>query len=248
LADAPEDGLEHRVSVAIVKPDHEPALRTIIDGVNLLADAIAITNPVAGLAVRTGSVLSGWVWNRWKFDRVSPVLEAVSTRIQRVESDYVRQDEFADLLEDALRRISEQPSSDRRSALTNALLRIVEEPQDHVRNRWFLRCADELDGDALFLLNVLDELKTLPFKNPAMSWASLVERTGRGKPEIHETLGRLSSEHLVDAEGVFGLLRADQAPSPYRVRLTRRGADLLRYIREGDPPETPRPSRRRAAL
>jgi DNA-binding transcriptional regulator YiaG len=245
LADADTNSLEHHVSVAVVKPDHESAVQAVIDGVNLFADALAMKNPVAGLAVRTASVLSGWVWNRMKFDRVRPVLEAVSSRIQKIDSEYVRKGEFGDLLEDVLRRISEQPDSERRRRLANAVIHIIDAPQEHVRNRWFLRCADELDSAALELLNVLDDLKEMPFSNPAMCWVQMVERTSRGKADIDETIGRLASEHLVLPEGTMGLIRAGQAPAPYRIRLTTWGAELLRYIRAAPASANPSGGQRR---
>ncbi|HEY2730175.1 MAG TPA: hypothetical protein VGK52_09535 [Polyangia bacterium] len=65
----------------------------------------------------------GWAWNKWKFDRVRPVLEEVTKRVQGIENDYVRREEFADMLWDALRRLGDQPDPARRDTSRRACLK-----------------------------------------------------------------------------------------------------------------------------
>jgi hypothetical protein len=134
-------------------------------------------------------------------------------------------------MENAVRRIAEQPDAGRRVGLRNILVRVIDDPQDHATNRWFLRCADELDGGALQLLHLIDALGDLAWQNPAMSWERLVVQTQRRKWEIYEVLEWIASEHMIQSEGVMGLLRPGQDPSPFRFRLTFKGASFLRYLR-----------------
>ena len=96
--------MERAVSLAVVKADHAPVIQAVLDGVNVAAAAAAVVNPAAGLIVQTAAATGGWVWNKWKYDRVSPVLVEITKRVQGIENDYVRREEFADLLWDALPR------------------------------------------------------------------------------------------------------------------------------------------------
>ena len=69
---------------------------------------------------------------------------------------FAQRDEFPDLLEDVLRRLSEQPDPDRRKGLQSIFEKIMEEPREHQANRLFLRLADELPSGALRLLSIVD--------------------------------------------------------------------------------------------
>jgi hypothetical protein len=110
-------------------------------------------------------------------------------------------------------------------------MNVIEQPRDHVRNRWFLRYADEIDPEELEVLQLVDSFKGLLRQNAAVAWTQLVEKTGRPRAELHEILNRLAGQQVLETEGYMGLLAPKQDPAPYRARLTNKGNDFLLYLR-----------------
>ncbi len=211
----PDLAMEGTLSVAVVKADHAPLIRGVMDTVNLAGAAISVANPKAGLAVQTVAVLGGWIWNSWKFDRVKPVLENVVDRIHKIEHDYVRSEAFADVLWDALRRLGDQPDPTRRARLRNILLNVIDNPKDHTENRLFLRLADELSGGALEGLSVVSRLQGKAEHSAQM---------GRGRSRHPDVLEELTAAALIKKDTY---LIPDDEPA-----LNSRGTEFLRYCSE----------------
>jgi hypothetical protein len=219
--------MERAVSLAVVKPDHAPIVDSVLDAVNLAAAGVAIANAKAGFAIQSVAVLGGWVWNKWKFDRVSPVLEEVAKRIQGIEHDYVRREEFADLLWDGLRRIGDQPDAVRRGRLRNILLNVVSAPKDHEDNRLFLRLADELSAvETRVLLATLGKIT-----RDELMWANnkiLAARASVADEDIDLVMSYLAMDKLL-----LGMKFHDKAPSSgLGFLLTPTGEAFVRYIRD----------------
>jgi hypothetical protein len=147
---------ERHLSVAIVKPDDSALSEHIKDSVNLIGDAIGVCNPWAGLTIKAVAVLGGWLWIPRKYERVRSFIHALADRVKGMRDGFVKHEEFADLLEDVLRRLSEQPDPDRRKMLRAIFEKVIEEPREHCENRLFLRLADELPSGALRLLSIVD--------------------------------------------------------------------------------------------
>ena len=189
----PAFALERAVSLAVVKADHAPAVEAVIAAVNIAAAAIGLVNPNAGFAVSTVSVLGGWVWNTWKFNRVKAVLEELQKRIQAAEGEYVHQEEFADLLGDALRRIGDQPEQKRREWLGSILLKVIDEPKDHTDNRLLLRLVDELGSSAHRLLR---EMVGMTAALHSLH-GQLAAAAGIPRDEIEEILNELRRNGLI---------------------------------------------------
>jgi len=222
-----KDGeLERSISVAVVKADYSPAIDSVLAAVNTAAAVIALKNAVAGAAVQSTAILGGWVWNRYKFDRVKPVLLDIQKRIQSVEAEYVRREEFADLLQDALRRLGDQPDPERGNWIRNALLRILDEPKDHTENRRYLRLADELSTAAQKVLTVLPVPVTQPGDVIPGPKENLRRRADLSPDEIAEAIDELVREGLIDWERPG---TATPAKNGYWNLLTRRGGDFLKY-------------------
>lgn len=142
--------MERSLSVAVVTSSTGPALvKGALELVNWAAAAISVSNPNAGLAVQTVALLGGWAWSAWRLDRVRPALVAIANRIQSLQNEYVKKEEFADFLWDGMRRLSEQPEPPRQRLLRSIMLNVMNEPREHTENRLFLRLADELSVQAL---------------------------------------------------------------------------------------------------
>jgi hypothetical protein len=152
--------MESSVSIAVLAPDSGTIVGRLKDMVNLAAAAISVANPAAGLAVQTTAVLGGWIFQDRKCDRIRDALESVAARIQRVESEYVRKEEFADLLEDTLRRMADQPDEGRRHVMREVLESVMQRPRDFTESRLFVRLADELPTTHLKVIAATRAAKT----------------------------------------------------------------------------------------
>jgi len=199
-AGAKDGGLERAISLAVVKVDQGLAIESALAAVNTAAAVIGFVNPIAGTALQTTAVLGGWVWNRYKLDRVKPVLVEIQKRIQAVESEYVRREEFADLLEDAFRRLGDQPDPERGNWIRNALLRIVDEPRDHTENRRYLRLADELSTPAQKILTVISTPVIQPGDLIPGPKENLRRRADLSPDEADEAIDELVREGLINWE------------------------------------------------
>jgi hypothetical protein len=218
--------LERTLSVAVVKADQTPVVEGVMGAVNILAAAISVANPAAGAAMQSVAVLGGWAWNKWKFDRVRPVLEEVTKRVQRIENDYVRREEFADMLWDALRRLGDQPDPKRRELLRNIIFNAATEPKDHTEHRRFLRLADELSWEELrVFLNVEG-----PITRDELLWTTNKVLALRGHVDeeyIDRIMLDLANERLFDRTK-FQMRAPHSGPG---FLLTPTGADFRRFLR-----------------
>jgi len=195
-----DGGLERDISLAVVKADHTPAVESVLAAVNTTAAIIAIKNAFAGAAIQGTALLGGWAWNRYKFDRVKPVLLQVQKRIQSVETEYVRREEFADLLQDAFRRLGDQPDPERGNWIRNALLKIIDAPKDHTENRRYLRLADELSADAQKVLTVLPVPVNQPGDLIPGPKENLRRRADLSPEQVEEAIDELIREGLINWE------------------------------------------------
>jgi hypothetical protein len=235
----PDRDLDINLALVVLKPPESGIAPGILEAIGLAADAISIVNPEAGLAIKAAAVLGAWPYQRRKWDRVEQVLIGLRDRIDRVVREqtgaadqYVRRPEFADLLEDTVRRIADKPDSNRREAMRAVFLRILDKPLDHTENRRFIRLCDELPTAALEALNVISTAR--PVVPNALSHgidvrSIIAESTGRDHEEIEEAIDQLTNELLL-REGV----KANYFPvetSPIDHFLTRTGKLFLKYIR-----------------
>jgi hypothetical protein len=153
-----DDDLDTKLA-DLLKRDPFGFIPRTLEAVNLAASAIGLVNAAAGFAVKAAAAVGGWIYQQRKWDRVTPLLGELTARIYRLENEpgktnhYVTREEFADLLEETLRRTADQPEPDRRAAMGNAFFKIFDNPMGHTENRRFIRLADELPTDALKLLN-----------------------------------------------------------------------------------------------
>jgi uncharacterized protein (DUF2267 family) len=195
-----DDKATEAVAIAVIKPPPLVApIQAVIDTVNVSASVIAMYNPEAGVAVRSLAVLGGWIYNRYKADRVKPALQAVAELLEKTRSEYVKKEEFADFLQDALRRIADHPDAERRQALRSILESVIVKPRDHITNRRFLRLADELPVAAWKVLTAVQQAG-------AASHGELIEgkdrilarHAGLSQEQLEEAMEYLATEQILD--------------------------------------------------
>lgn len=147
--------LEEALGAVVLRPDGRgidlmKALLEVVASLGVLVPAV--------VAMIKGRAVEGMCpWNVRKVERVRDVLVGLYALLQRTRFEYVEKEEFPDILEEALRRISQQPDPERRRALRSVFEKILEQPLSHCENRLFLQLADELPSGALRLLSVMHD-------------------------------------------------------------------------------------------
>lgn len=146
-----DEGLEGNLG-GLLAPDQEAvaAVREVLG----LASALGPQAAAVLGVVKAVAVFSGWAWQKRRPERAKELFLGLYQRQERMRSEYVSKEEFPDLLNEALRRIAEQPDEDRRRRVRDVFLKILDSPKEHVENRRFLRLADELPAAALKVLDV----------------------------------------------------------------------------------------------
>src|SRR5262249_50087884 len=121
----------------------------------LFANAI----PVPILAGAVSNVLSGWSQKR-RFQRIREVLGRLEAQLARVRDqvreDYIRSDEFEDLLDQTLRRVATERQEAKRRLYAAFLASAVTSPGEpyHEQLR-FLRTVEELQPDHIRVIRAM---------------------------------------------------------------------------------------------
>jgi len=230
-----DDPQSSELAVLVVEPKGAAAF--VKASVEIVASALALLNPAAAVAVKVVSITGGWIVDRRKYDRVKPILDSIEATIRDLPNDYVRRDEFADLLQETLRRASESPDSDRRETLKRILLGIMADPKDHVSNRRLIRVADELRVDAWKVLRAIETVDPSPdgTNNSSImtgsTWTPAVAAALETSDEVvHDVVQELIDEKLLVAQAHVSM-PLTSGPGCLRGLLTPRGAELMKYAR-----------------
>jgi hypothetical protein len=184
--------------------------------------------PGLGAVVKSLAATGAWAWNKRKVDRVRDTLVGLYQRLERTRSEYVRKDEFQDILEETLRRLSEQPNPERRRMMRTIFERILEEPLEHRSNRLFLRLADELPSGAVRLLSILRD-PVGPSTRNRLAIEALADQSGIPAEEVRAYVDELVAIQLMSSK--VGRMGAQQG-KPLDHLLTKRGEAFVRYFQE----------------
>jgi len=144
-----KDDIDSRLA-DLVKRD--PTAKELLEKLGDLCADLAESIPGLGTAIKLAAWTGGWYFDAKKPDRVFPVILGLREEQVKIAREYVNKAEFADLLEETLKRVSEQPDEGRREDLRTIFLKIAREPRTHDENRLFIRWADELPREALRVL------------------------------------------------------------------------------------------------
>lgn len=213
------------------KPDLIPATasaETTLDVAAFVASAVPwIGGPVS-------SVLSGISMGR-KFSRVREVLEGLASDLAELHSEksekYVNTEDFEELLEQTLKRASEERSEEKRriyrAFLTNAIESPGESYDEQIR---FIRTLDILQPDHL---KILRALSLSPNPNPGMM-GSPSSTLHQRLPEfedarIGELIAQLNDQRVTNMTSLMTMMTGRGAED-LRHSITPYGKRFLRYI------------------
>jgi len=226
-------------------PEPEPRkgdLLPAVDPTGDLLDAGALFSsaiPVLGGAI--SSVLSGWSQER-KWQRVREVLEQLDRELRNtktsIREDYVRSDEFEDLLDHTLRRVATERHEAKRRLYAAFLAGAITSPGEpyHEQLR-FLRTLEELQPDHMRIIHaMLQEPSGEAARGLSGTISQSLQRRLSNMPQerIADLYGQLTDELKLVVGGGFNTMMTAHGAEDLRNRFTRYGERLVAYIRAAE--------------
>jgi len=193
--------------------------------------------PVLGGAV--SQVLSGWSAER-RYQRVREVLRGLVGDLERdkgrVREEYIRSDEFADLLDQTLRRVATERNEEKRRLYRGVLLgTVTSDETSYDEQLHMLRVIDALQAAHILLLRAILK-KPPPNVDYGGTTGSFMETlSGRlgtlSKERISDLVGQLSDHRVISMGGLRTMMTARGAQD-MRGTITPFGERLVSYLKE----------------
>ena len=149
--------------------DNSKSLVKFEDKEKILDIASFVSSAVPWIGGPVSNVLGGISTGR-KIQRVNDLLHEFSDDLRdfksEVSEEYVKTEDFEDLLEQTLRRTSEERNEEKRNILKSFLVDAVKSPGEHYDDQLrFLNLLENIYGDHIRILQALMET---PAQNPGM--------------------------------------------------------------------------------
>jgi len=209
---------------------------------DLLEAAAALVGVVPGLGSTIAAYFAGTA-NEYKAKRLEELFEAMADDLDglsdKVSTDYLKTEDFADLLDETLRRVANERSQEKRRIYKNILVDAIAHPSSYTYDEQlrFLRTLENLQPAHIAVLKAImvrptdeqqlrmsgyagSQIQTLEQRLPKMS-ARLID----------ELVAQLNDERLTD----FGHLHTMTSPSGAQdlsTRLTPYGQRFVAFLRE----------------
>lgn len=187
-----------------------------------IAATSALVSLVPWLGGAASNVVSGYGQTR-KLNRVRELLDGLANRLSGFESDvakeYVRTEDFEDLLEQTLRRAADERNADVRNLYLRFIHRAIAEPGDEYDSQMDVLHA--IEGLRGVHVTVMRALRKEPSPDADRKFAGSPSQT------LRERTG-LSSEQIKDAVETLNDLRLIKLDSLH-VTMTGRGSESLQH-------------------
>jgi hypothetical protein len=193
-----------------------------------IAASLLSYNPQILDVAKSVAVACGLPFQKHKAIRAKKFLLGLYERIERIRSEYVRREEFLDLMEDCMRRTVTQPEQLRREEVMAIMGNAIQEPSSHVLHKMFVRLADEMPTEAVRILAALHGPRTVEEQAVGAWPVTLSARSGFPLEQLHPWLAYLDNQSLVIQGGAIDTI--DMAE-----KLTPIGKLFERYRREAGP-------------
>jgi len=193
-----------------------------------------ISSVVPWIGGPVSNVLSGMSLGR-KMKRVSEVLESLASDLSDFKSDvsekYVNTEEFEDLLEQTLKRVSEERNVEKRQVYKAFLSDVIKSPgQSYDDQLQQIRTFEQLSPDHLVLLKAI-------FQEPESDYGrtgSPVQTLRRRIPEfddvrIEELANQINDMRITDL-GSLRVLMTGRGAADLRSSITNYGEKIINYI------------------
>jgi hypothetical protein len=179
------------------------------------------------------NVLNGMSLGR-KLGRVQEVLEGLASDLGGFESDisknYVKTDEFEDLLEQTLNRVGQERNEEKRSVYKAFLTDAIESPgEPYDEQLRILRSLEEIQPDHIRLLKAI---AAPPEENPGHMGSqsqTLQKRTTIGVDRLKDLVGQLNDLRLTNLQS-FHVMMTGHGAADLRGTITEYGQRVMQYI------------------
>jgi hypothetical protein len=208
------------------------------DLITTAADVMAVVTsafPVIGGPV---SAILGGIGTSRKLKRVKEVMECLGERLQGVESDvrenYVRTEDFQELLENALRAIGDEQNEDKRrvyaSFIAQDMLTAIGTYDDKARALRFLKSL-EIDHLKVLWALALEPDRRARVPPMGSAFGTLRERLPGLVGQINDLIGDLNRMGLTSIANLH-IMTTGMGSMDLRNSLTRDGHIVVRYVGE----------------
>ena len=198
--------------------------------------ASGIASAVPWLGGVVSSVLSGYGQTR-KLNRIQEVLDDLADRLTGFESevsrDYVRTEDFEELLEHTLRRVADERNSEVRKLYVDFIHKMIVEPSDDYDSHMDvltrierLRAVDVVVLHAMLEEPRMDEVDRL-MGSPMQS---LEERTGLDRDTIKAAIENTDDLRMTDLTGSLQTMMTARGAASLQHAVTALGKRVLGYI------------------
>lgn len=223
------------------EPDEPKDVAQRIDARDASEKALEVSAAFAGAVPWVGGAISNYLAGHAtdrKFHRVAEELKALATALARVESDaakqYVRTEEFEDLLDLTMRKLADERDERKRKMYRTFLVNTVANSQEPWNEKTkFLRTIENVEPDHVMLLGAL--LKEPDRNLPPMSFGSVIGTIRKRAPsvagrldELSRDLTRLGLAHI----GETGGMMTGHGAEDLQGRVTTYGQRFARYLLE----------------
>lgn len=205
-------------------------------GDKALAISAFVTSAVPWIGGPVSNVLGGMVTER-KIDRVKEVLTGLAEDLENFQStvseEYVRTEEFEDLLDETLRRVARERSEEKRELYRGFLRQTVKLPHDSAYDLRIqvLRTVEQITPGHLTILKALSQ----PPGDPANSMMgspinTLQKRVDNvSREEIQELVAQTNALRLTSLTSLMVMMTGTGAED-LRHSVTNLGKVLVRYV------------------
>ena len=200
-----------------------------------IAATSALVSLVPWLGGAASNVVSGYGQTR-KFNRVKELLDGLASRLSDFESDvakeYVRTEDFEDLLQQTLRRVADERNAEVRNLYVRFIHRAIVEPGDEYDSQMdVLRAIGRLRGVHLTVMRALrqDPRPDADRKFAGSPSQTLRERTGLSSEQIKGAVETLNDLRLINLDGLHVMMTGRGSESLQHT-VTTLGIQVLDYI------------------
>ena len=200
-----------------------------------IAATAVLVSLVPWLGGAVSNVVSGYGQTR-KLDRIHELLDGLASRLSNFESDvaqeYVKTEDFEELLERTLRRAADERNADVRSLYLEFIHRAIVKPGDEYDDQVEgLRAIGTLRGIHVSVMRALRE-EPSPDSDRKFSGSpsqTLQTRTGLSSDRIEAAVRRLNDLRLTNLEGLKVMMTGRGSESRQHT-VTPLGRRVLGYI------------------
>lgn len=195
---------------------------------------VAGFTPVVGGAI--SGVLSGISQQR-KLNRVAEIIHGLEQNLSGFKSEvmdeYVKTEDFEELLEQTLRRVADERSAEMRALYGNFLSQAIKYPCDEYEDQFeILRALEQLNLSHVSVIAALEQAPEANAHTKIMGSAgqTLRERTGFDDDQIETLVQKLTDLHIIRL-GNLKAMGTGLGMADLRHAITPLGRKVMKYVR-----------------